>query len=452
MDSPPIEAKKPPHELLYVDNFRGFLDTVIPLRDVTFFVGDNSTGKSSIISLLNLVSATQFWIDPDFDTEDQHLGSFFDLVNTNSAQRHFTIGTAKWQASFAKEKDLFVMFATYSSNEGLPYVSKLSFLADTLLVTVIHTSTGVYYRHSVIPRNDGSSELSPPYFLEVARHHKRANKKNSSALSEDQSNRTNISLFHFIATAQRKLPSNENNSADEKSIPSIYNYISYSSSAVWLAPIRTKPRRTYDGAKKPFSSEGYHTPYLLKKQLGKKGTADRFRKLIAQLGHDSHLFKDIRIKTFGTSEGAPFEVQVDLDGLHLGLSNVGYGVSQVLPILAEILIREKSCLFHIQQPEVHLHPRAQASLGDIFYSLALNDKKRFVIETHSDFLIDRFRAAMASHNTKPSFSASIVFFARKSSRNSACELILSDNGSYPSDQPREFRDFFIHEQIRNLGI
>jgi len=234
----------------------------------------------------------------------------------------------------------------------------------------------------------------------------------------------------------------------------LYSLISSQRDAVWIAPIRTKPRRTYDGTKKAFSSEGDHTPYLLKKHLSTQASAKRFRDLISELGRDSHLFEDIKIRRFGRSDASPFEVQVKLGGLALSISNVGYGVSQILPILVEVVTRPASTLFHIQQPEVHLHPRAQAALGNLLYLMAREEQKSFVIETHSDFLIDRYRDAMRSEqeSSNKQVDTSVVFFTRKKARNIARELCFSSKGEYPEDQPKEFREFFIQEQMRSLGI
>src|SRR5881396_1662040 len=77
--------------------------------------------------------------------------------------------------------------------------------------------------------------------------------------------------------------------------------------------------------------------------------------------------------------------------VRFNLVDVGYGVSQALPILVDTLQRPAADeVFLLQQPEVHLHPRAQAELGSFFVSQA-GKKRRFVIETHSDYLVDRVR-------------------------------------------------------------
>jgi len=446
-----------PTEYLYLDNFRGFDDTYIPLREITFFVGENSTGKSSAMSMLNLVRNFSFWFDPDFDTDDQHLGGFNDLVSTGSTRQQFTIGSARPQATFSEERRPFVVFATFSNRDGLPYISKLSFLRKTNLTTIFEIGKDIFYLRTPFENTPDISQFNQEWLTNLVRQHNETNGENSKKFDlKGFGSGSGIPLFHMLSLIDQFDRPKKNKSSTnpkESDISEIYQFILPPTSSVWLAPIRTKPKRTYDGTKKAFSSEGDHTPYLLKKQLSKKSAANKFHKIVSALGRDSHLFDDILIKSFGAGDSAPFEVQVNLDGVVLGISNVGYGVSQVLPILAEIVARNSSCVFHIQQPEVHLHPRAQAALGDLFYTLAVDQKKKFVIETHSDFLIDRFRLAMDSNKTSDcTMSASVVFFCRKSKRNTVSELLLTESGGYPIDQPDEFRDFFIHEQLRNLSI
>ncbi|MCH7225486.1 AAA family ATPase [Haloferula sp. A504] len=86
------------------------------------------------------------------------------------------------------------------------------------------------------------------------------------------------------------------------------------------------------------------------------------------------------------------------DGLSLSLHDLGYGISTVLPVVAS-LTTQRGMLISIEQPELHLHPRMQAELGDLFIDAALrrgepgsevdNLNSRFLIETHSEHLILR---------------------------------------------------------------
>jgi predicted ATPase len=174
-------------------------------------------------------------------------------------------------------------------------------------------------------------------------------------------------------------------------------------------------------------------------------------KFIRQVGAESGLFQTVQIRPFGDDVTAPFEVDIVLDKKALNLSTVGYGVSQSLPVLVELLWRRPGSWFAIQQPEVHLHPRAQAALGDVLFDLAREEKKRFLIETHSDFTVDRFRINYRRRlSDKP--ASQVLFFERKQSRNTVRALRIGARGELPASQPSGYRRFFIKEDLKLMGV
>ena len=69
---------------LFVDNFRGFCNTCIPITDVNFLVGQNSTGKTSVLGLLKLFSGPHFLMRPEFGDEHVSFGHFSDMVSAHS--------------------------------------------------------------------------------------------------------------------------------------------------------------------------------------------------------------------------------------------------------------------------------------------------------------------------------------------------------------------------------
>jgi predicted ATPase len=93
-------------------------------------------------------------------------------------------------------------------------------------------------------------------------------------------------------------------------------------------------------------------------------------------------------------------VQTD-SGLQLSISDVGFGYSQVLPVIVECFRLKPDSLCMIEQPEVHLHPKMQAKLADFFIDMSGAGKKRgsvqrrFLIETHSENLLKRLRRRIA---------------------------------------------------------
>jgi predicted ATPase len=217
---------------------------------------------------------------------------------------------------------------------------------------------------------------------------------------------------------------------------------------VELAPIRTKPRRTYDAPQTEFSSEGEHTPYVIKRRLTSKTQAEAFRNFLEQAGASSGLFKSISVKPYGKGPMAPFEMKINLGSTSLGLENVGYGVSQSLPLLVEMFVRPKKTAFTIQQPEVHLHPKAQATFGDVIAELARNDAKKFIVETHSDFTMDRFRLNVRKNGSVPS---QLLFFERTAKGNTVTPIRIHENGDLSADQPDAYRSFFFNESLELLS-
>ena len=95
--------------------------------------------------------------------------------------------------------------------------------------------------------------------------------------------------------------------------------------------------------------------------------------------------------------------EVDVTGAGRGttanLADVGFGISQVLPVLVQGLLMRRGGIYLVQQPEIHLHPDAQAGLADFFIYLASYGVIT-VVETHSEYLLLRLRRRLAE-GTQP---------------------------------------------------
>ncbi len=122
------------------------------------------------------------------------------------------------------------------------------------------------------------------------------------------------------------------------------------------------------------------------------------------------------------------------------LTHVGVGVSQVLPILLVCLLADTDSTLVFEQPELHLHPRVQTLLGDFFLSIALCNKQ-CVVETHSEYFIDRlrFRIAAASPENELNSQAKIYFVEKSSRASSFREVVINEYGAI-SDWPDGFFD------------
>ncbi|TCL03712.1 DUF3696 domain-containing protein [Sodalis ligni] len=121
------------------------------------------------------------------------------------------------------------------------------------------------------------------------------------------------------------------------------------------------------------------------------------------------------------------------------LTHVGVGVSQVLPIVLICLLSEPGDVLIFEQPELHLHPKVQTRLSDFFIAMSLF-KRQCIIETHSEYMINRLRFRIAQADNDLINKAISVIFIHKESGNSMFKNIeISKYGAIP-DWPDEFFD------------
>ena len=134
------------------------------------------------------------------------------------------------------------------------------------------------------------------------------------------------------------------------------------------------------------------------------------------------------------------------------LIDVGYGVSQALPVITELLRRDSPQMFLLQQPEVHLHPSAQAALGSLFCDISAEGRKQIIVETHSDHILDRVRVDVRDGKTglKPE-DVSILFFEEGELDVNIHSIRLDENGNV-LDAPPSYRQFFMEETRRSIGL
>jgi AAA ATPase domain len=437
---------------LFMDNYRGFSNAFVPLLDVNFLVGENSTGKTSVLSLLKILSSPNFFMGAMFGGGEEVLfGHFNEVVSAHAKDRSFfSVGMVE-ERQIPGEKGLQIvgMLATFRDHSGIPKISRLTFGVGKDSVTIGISNDHLLYKEAAISISKSKSFNSEDMKALVEKwsfdHAKKGSEWKEMDLPKRMQHVHQAPLFALLHMVADKLK-NRN-----IYFPIMFN--DFASQLIWIAPIRTETKRTYDEPNTAFSSEGSHTPYLIRK-MTTGPNARKFQQFMEKVGKASGLFQGIEIKKFGDGDDAPFEVDAVLDDMALNLRLLGYGVSQSLPILVELLDRRDGAWFAIQQPEVHLHPRAQAALGDVFFEMADTGKKRFVIETHSDFTIDRFRKNYRDRKTSKAKlpDSHILFFERRERHNTVVSLPIGSNGDLPVDQPDGYREFFLNEQIDLLEL
>lgn len=436
---------------LYVDRYRGFRDTWIPISDVNFLLGENSTGKTSILSLINVLGSFDFWFRQEFNNEEVELGAFKDIRSASEPEAtSFSVGMIDCPDGPVTEHAhncAFLMI--FVQRRGMPRLSQWSFIAGNQQVRISLTDKAARYSIKPTPTADDLAGVAEATFRSwlaeplVDTH--------GFLLLRDAPPDRPIYIYDVLRAQAMALTGG----ASERR-PAMLRYPGppFAASMTWLAPVRSKPARIYSGLSVTYSPEGEHTPHSVRTILSRRAAAHEFRDFTSSFGAKSRLFDDIYVRNFGRSVTSPFELGIVLDGARIVISDVGYGLSQALPILVEMFSRadDRNHLSVLQQPEVHLHPKAQAALGELVFNLALDRAQRFLIETHSDFLVDRFRIMLRESDAETKPSSQVLFFDRDNLGNTVHPIPISTDGSYPDSQPTGFREFFLREQLRLLGL
>ena len=219
------------------------------------------------------------------------------------------------------------------------------------------------------------------------------------------------------------------------------------------APVRSRPKRTYDPRRPTRDPEGDYVPTYLAEvhtQGGKKWT--NLIERLEEFGVGSKLFEALTIQPKGNLEGDPFQVRVKHTSHDpwRNLMDMGYGLSQVLPLITELSRLDALPISLVQQPEVHLHPRAQAALGSLFCQMA-EDEHQLIVETHSDHMVNRIRMDIRDGTTRlTNDDVSILYFERHGAGVKIHSLKLDEQGNI--DAPPSYGKFFMEEINRQLRI
>ena len=294
------------------------------LRPITLLVGENSTGKTTFLGCYSVLHRLFDWFrlrdsDPDFNSEPFLMGSFRDIVRRRRSPKDrihsFRIGVTVGSSENGHGQSNSIN-VTFSESGSQPYISNIRYM------------------------------FTPSNFLELIfeEDQKLIVKTKTGTITTDVVRGSLGFIFLTLSDLGRTLINNYNDQA-----PNLHEIVSAVDNfrnspfakfpdIVTLAPLRTKPKRTYDPIKEIISPDGEHVPMLMMR-LDRTGD-ERWKPLhrsLSDFGQESGMFSDIRVRRLGKQMSDPFQLQVEArSGTPANIMDVGYGVSQSLPILVDI--------------------------------------------------------------------------------------------------------------------
>jgi energy-coupling factor transporter ATP-binding protein EcfA2 len=420
---------------LVVENVRTFAGShSLPLSQLTLLTGENSSGKSTLLAIMAaLYDPSGFPFRPGFNRAPYNLGTYDTIATYKGGKfgraKTFSIGFDTDSPDAKKAHRVIAHFCERDGQAGLAQLSVIG-AEGSIELDITSQKEGAFSGriHIAFPDLDTHEEFSL---------------RSAPALGATAGIAEVILGLLF-----RRGPKQ----VDYRLIDRITQMTRQLSPgrSISLAPIRTRPERVYGQLSEPFDPGGDHIPFVLDRLLRDQDAKDTAAVLDALLtfGRASGLFSDVKVRKLGHKIGDPFQVMVNVGGRMRNLIDVGYGVSQAMPIVVELALASPRDLVLIQQPEVHLHPRAQAALGTLLATFVQKGKRKVVVETHSDYIIDRVRHEIATGRLEAQ-RVGLLFLDRPDLETRIHHLRVDDDGNIVG-APDAYRDFFLEEQLRVL--
>ncbi len=133
----------------------------------------------------------------------------------------------------------------------------------------------------------------------------------------------------------------------------------------------------------------------------------------------------------------------------VNVADVGFGVSQALPVLVALNVAQPGQLVYLEQPEIHLHPRAQWEMAHVLADAAKRGV-RVVVETHSSLLLLGIQTLVAQGEISPDL-VKLHWFTRNSAGNTEITSAdVTETGGF-GDWSENFADVTLSAQIEYLN-
>ena len=471
-----------------LENFKAFKDTGnIGLAKINLVVGKNSAGKSSLVKAILACSQTSS--EKKVDNSDLRLvgnytdlGTFSDVVYGKDDSKSFSI---HFGVNNKKSNHKLELKYKFSSGPGLisAKISCVEAIFDGKFVcsargAFAHQelfdvySGGTVLTHSKCDdtvqgdRESEEGEVELPDFLRklkqiVAEEREKAETANpEESVSHVVLNDFKIKILPFVEVKRDKKKIWSHDSLlisdyplrDQVAQGSAY-LDSILSSTVYIGPMRDEPTRS---ARLAVSSgnttgkKGEHLTGLLHTKLRDEKFKEKLNRYLSKLGIADGITTGESYQSAGGRKRNTGYINILLEknGQYNSLVDVGFGTSQVLPVVFELMAHENRLIL-IEHPEQHLHPYAQSEIGDLLVD-SKNKKNQLIVETHSVTMIERIRRLIRNGNLDPIDVKILYIQSDEKMGSSICKQIgfLSD-GTF--DNPWPEKEFFGEREAESLS-
>ena len=401
-------------------NFKSWEDTgKLQFAPLTGLFGANSSGKTSILQVLLMLKQTVEHPSPDwneplyFGNEESlvNLGNFGTVIHKHKQDLSLDISVS-WKSSTVADINKYIRF--YNLN-----------------VETLSSSQG---------DRDRSEEIS--FSTNIAR-----GVVNNSYYATDlyrfDVQQPDLFRCYGFRTARNQIM--EISSRFEGDFENLFSRILY------LGPLREHPRHHY-------TWEGDHPKSI--GQEGEKAISALLSGRIRRFPIDEQILNwlqrlelidsyDLR-PISDTNQDYEFLIKKYKGGPEVRLTDIGFGVSQVLPVLILCYYAPEGSILILEQPEAHLHPKVQTELADVLIDVVKNRNVQIILESHSEYLLSRLQRRMAEKEIAAADTA--LYFCEIKDGTSEIEQLNVDEYGNIRNWPQDFFGDVTGELIKKTKV
>ena len=392
---------------------------VLQFAPLTAFLGANNSGKTSILQVLLMLKQTvehpsSEWNEPLYFGDDKslvNLGSFDDVVHAHRQDLNLEFSVSWKPSKTGKIGRKLIDSISYSmaieKNFKTSALTKLSY-----------TNSREWVDWAI----DGIRE---EHNFNISVHTR------DRAISSDALNVVPYRCYGAINPD--KIPDERLEAllTCKDAFENLFARIRY------LGPRREDPRRNYKWEESHPNDVGHYgekmISALLSSRVRQRSTDEQIMKWLRRL-ELIHCY-DLN-STSDTEQDYQFLVQQYKDGPKVRLTDTGFGVSQVLPLLTLCYYADEGSILIIEQPEAHLHPKVQSELVDVLIDVVKNRNVQIILESHSEHLLHRLTRRIAEEKVSENDMA-LIFCENKDGKSTAEKLKVDEYGNI-SNWPQNF--------------
>ena len=422
-----------------VKNFKSWADSgEVVLAPLTGFFGTNSSGKSSLLQMLLLLKQSIGSEEVLFFGDE---ASLVNLGSFNEAIFRYNRDETIWLEFGSKlQKPLRLEIPERNPGESRRYLPER--IDNFTFGTAVREEADSLIVESLSYEVDGSSTSHLRYFI-GQRSPIFGVTWEDGVLSDYHGQEVGSVRIRncYGASPHGPQPSRKILAQFSSAFESQFSHVYY------LGPARVKPQRRYHwegthpqdtGLWGDKTIDALLSARVLQLKIPDKEDAVPIEEQISKWLHEMDLAHSFSLRLSPNGDGRDYEVRIKKDSVspEVTLVDMGYGLSQFLPVLVLCYYAPEGSTLILEQPGIHLHPKVQSQLADLLIEVVTERNLQVLVESHSEHLLNRLQRRIAEEQI--SVDKTALYFCRNRGSVSTCERLEMDEFGNISNWPENF--------------